>query len=357
MNLVAQRLGVSADNVIVTKLAGDASSRVYFRAEASATENGNPPSGLVMVIYPEPFDETESARDRLARLQSSNPAARLTYANDPMAHIELTALFLEAGLPVPKILSINGSRRLILFEDLGDLRLQDWLVGKTSAEVRRAYRNALELMVKIQDNTDRAVQEGSISSVLAFDQAKLEWELKFFLDNYFGQYVPTELPASTRAGIEEEISQLCDELASCPRALTHRDYHARNLMIHNDAMFIIDHQDARMGPRTYDLVSLLYDPYATLDQDIVDEMIDYYLELNAKSTVPYDSKEEFRLESELAIAQRLLKAAGTYAFQAGVRKNEVYIQYLPPALETALGALERLGRFENLRGLIESTLE
>ena len=30
--------------------------------------------------------------------------------------------------------------------------------------------------------------------------------------------------------------------------LCHRDYHSRNLMLHNDRLYIIDFQDARMGP-------------------------------------------------------------------------------------------------------------
>ena len=43
--------------------------------------------------------------------------------------------------------------------------------------------------------------------------------------------------------------------------LCHRDYHSRNLMLHERQLYIIDFQDARMGPDTYDLVSLLRDSY------------------------------------------------------------------------------------------------
>ena len=47
--------------------------------------------------------------------------------------------------------------------------------------------------------------------------------------------------------------------------LCHRDYHSRNLMLHDGSLYIIDFQDARMGPDTYDLVSLLRDSYVDLD--------------------------------------------------------------------------------------------
>ena len=46
--------------------------------------------------------------------------------------------------------------------------------------------------------------------------------------------------------------------------LCHRDYHSRNLMLHGGALYIIDFQDARIGPDTYDLVSLLRDSYVDL---------------------------------------------------------------------------------------------
>ena len=36
--------------------------------------------------------------------------------------------------------------------------------------------------------------------------------------------------------------------------LCHRDYHSRNLMLHESQLYIIAFQDARMGPDTYDLV-------------------------------------------------------------------------------------------------------
>ena len=43
-----------------------------------------------------------------------------------------------------------------------------------------------------------------------------------------------------------------------PRVLCHRDFHSFNLIIDPRRRFrIIDHQDARMGPASYDLVSLL----------------------------------------------------------------------------------------------------
>ena len=61
--------------------------------------------------------------------------------------------------------------------------------------------------------------------------------------------------------------------------LCHRDYHSRNLMLHDGSLYIIDFQDARMGPDTYDLVSLLRDSYVDIDDRELDELIAYFLAL------------------------------------------------------------------------------
>ena len=42
-------------------------------------------------------------------------------------------------------------------------------------------------------------------------------------------------------------------------------------------LYVIDHQDARMGPFSYDLASLLYDPYATLGDAMIADLYNYYL--------------------------------------------------------------------------------
>ncbi len=72
------------------------------------------------------------------------------------------------------------------------------------------------------------------------------------------------LAASDREELDSELRTLSAELAAHPFALCHRDYHSRNLILCGDELAVIDHQDARMGPRCYDLASLLNDSYVSL---------------------------------------------------------------------------------------------
>ena len=79
--------------------------------------------------------------------------------------------------------------------------------------------------------------------------------------------------------LRANCAAIAEELAAEPRVLCHRDYHSRNLMLHDGSSYIIDFQDARMGPDTYDLVSLLRDSYVDFTEAQVDELIAFFLAL------------------------------------------------------------------------------
>jgi aminoglycoside/choline kinase family phosphotransferase len=346
VEIAARYLDAPFDKVLITRVTGDASTRSYFRARAEG-------SSVIVALYASPFDETERAADRVARLEAINPAARLTFASDPVAYLEATKLFLEAKLPVPPALGCSGKDALILIEDVGDTRLQDWMAGRSQAEIRDAYARAVALIVKIQEATGLALAADTICSHMAFDEPKLRWELGFFFANYFNRYLHMKLDPAVAGALQQDFKSLCSELAARPRVLTHRDYHARNLMMAGDQMFIIDHQDARMGPASYDLASLVNDPYTALEQDVAGEAVELFIEMKAKSSVPLTDVAEFRRELELMTVQRMLKAVGTYASQAAVANNTSYVAYIKPAIERALRAMRSLDRFEATRALLE----
>ncbi|MEW6210862.1 MAG: phosphotransferase [Acidobacteriota bacterium] len=348
IEMAGGHLDAPADQLIITRLTGDASTRSYFRVASSA-------ASLVIALYDEPFDETERAINRLERAERMNPSARLTFANDPCAHIEVTDLFLEAGLPVPLLVGVSGEEAAIMIEDVGDVKLQDWLTGRSAAEVKEAYSRSIDFIIRIQEATRLAIESDSICCRLAFDEAKLRWELGFFFAHYFNRYLKVKLDAARSNAAQEDFRAISAELASRRRVLTHRDYHARNLMLDGERMFIIDHQDARLGPESYDLASLIADPYTSLDHQMTEELIDRFISEKAKSAAPISDEGEFRKELDLMTVQRMLKAIGTYSFQAAMKDNLVYVQYIAPALDRAIAAMRRLSRFDRTRALLEET--
>ncbi len=187
---------------------------------------------------------------------------------------------------------------------------------------------------------------------VAFDVEKLTWELEFFVKYFVIGYRGVALTDSERSALLEEWARIVDELAGEPRVLCHRDYHSRNLMLSDGSLYIIDFQDARMGPDTYDLASLLRDSYVDITDRELDDLIAYFLALKGCADV-----DEFRRRFDLMALQRNLKALGTFGYQTVTRANSVYIQYMPRTLRYARSNLEKYDRFARLRELLAAHIE
>jgi N-acetylmuramate 1-kinase len=164
------------------------------------------------------------------------------------------------------------------------------------------------------------------------------------------------LSDSERDALRDEWSGIVNELASEPRVLCHRDYHSRNLMLHGSSLYIIDFQDARMGPDTYDLVSLLRDSYVDLPSTHVDELIAFFRALKGHTRSTAAETQEFRRRFDLMALQRNLKALGTFGFMATARGNPVYIQYIPRTVNYVRAGLAKYARFARLQDLLEERL-
>ena len=153
------------------------------------------------------------------------------------------------------------------------------------------------------------------------------------------------------------MAAIVEELAAEPRVLCHRDYHSRNLMLHDGRLYIIDFQDARMGPDTYDLVSLLRDSYVDLTEAQVDELIAFFLALRGPATATADARGvPAPLRPDGAAAQP--EGARHVRLPDDVpRSNTVYIQYIPRTLSYVRANLDAYPRFARLRELLAEHLE
>jgi aminoglycoside/choline kinase family phosphotransferase len=349
--VVVRELRLDSGSLRVARLAGDASTRGYFRASY-------PGGSVVAVHYPVAFSAEESSGQRLERWCAARPAdGRETFANDPLCHVELTALFAERGVPVPALVAVADRDSVLLVEDVGDDLLQGWLRGAGAAEREAAYERAIDLIASIRAATEVVAGSNMVAGLLAFDEAKLGWELAFFADNCFARFLGAPLGPDLGPAVDEDCRGLAAELAARPRHLCHRDYHARNLMLWDGAgaaggLVVIDFQDARLGPATYDLVSILEDPYVPLEPEFRARMRGRFCD-RLREDGDWPGEDAFDEEYDLMAAQRLLKAVGTYTHQAAACGKDVYVQYIGPAVAEAKAALDRLGRFAALRRALD----
>src|SRR5215210_8918689 len=139
----------------VIPLTPDASTRKYYRIRWKKRT-------AVAAVYPEPFD--------------------------PEFHpyLDVTRLFLECEIAVPEIYAVDGNAGIIVQEDLGDRQLFHFYADEAEEQCDEYKEQAVALIARIQNATERAYETHSIASKLAFDEAKLSWELDFFFEHYFG---------------------------------------------------------------------------------------------------------------------------------------------------------------------------
>jgi aminoglycoside/choline kinase family phosphotransferase len=317
--------GLDGEGTTVVPLTGDASDRRYFR-----------------VIRP----------DREPSVVLALHAGPIEFASLPFANV--ARLLRALPLPVPRVLGHSDPLGILAQDDLGDVTLQAHLGAASAGEHAALYRQAVAFLELLQRRGAEIDPSGYLPFGIAFDFEKLTWELDFFLKHFIEGYRGAALSSSERAALDQEFGVIANELAAEPRVLCHRDYHSRNLMLHAGSLHIIDFQDARMGPDTYDLVSLLRDSYVDLEDRDVDDLIAYFLALKGVAGFATDG---FRRRFDLMALQRNLKALGTFGFQTITRGNPVYIQYIPRTLRYARINLAKYPRFGRLRELLAGHVE
>ena len=315
--------GLLTPKTTVVPLTGDASDRRYFR-----------------VLTP----------DAPSQVLSVHPGA-LEFAQLPFVNV--ARLLASMSLPVPRILGHSDALGILALEDLGDVTLQAHLGVASPEEHAALYREAVNLIWAMQQRARGHVSDEYVPFRIAFDVAKLTWELDYFTRHFLEAYRGARLSDGRRAALAREYASITEELASEPRVLCHRDYHSRNLMYHGGRLHIIDFQDARMGPDTYDLVSLLRDSYVDFSPAEVDDLIAWFLTQRGASAA---DDQDFRRRFDLMALQRNLKALGTFGFQTTSRGNPVYIQYIPRTLAYVRDNLSRHRRFDTLRDLLAEHL-
>jgi len=253
---------------------------------------------------------------------------------DETDDVRMSRIFQRAALPVARVIDVLPDAGALVEEDLGDETLESMLgrLPDGNHTARAAlYRSAVGLAADIATRGTESLAHSDRAGGPALDEERFLFEMRFFVEHYLGNY-----RGRPDAGSElgEALENLARATASHPRVLCHRDYHSRNIMVRaGGALAMVDIQDARWGPDTYDLASLLRDAYVDLTEESVDEMFDLYRHSMAGTVDVTALRERFDLTS----AQRMIKALGTFGYQTAVLGRERYRSAIPRTLE-------RLGR-------------
>jgi aminoglycoside/choline kinase family phosphotransferase len=119
------------------------------------------------------------------------------------------------------------------------------------------------------------------------------------------------------------------------------------------SLAMVDIQDARWGPDSYDLASLLRDAYVDLDESWIEPFVDSY-----RSSLPEPPElRAFRRRFDTVSAQRMIKALGTFGYQMSALGRQRYASAIPRTqarLRRLLPGLDETRRLGKL--LVEAEL-
>jgi aminoglycoside/choline kinase family phosphotransferase len=306
----------------VVPLTGDASDRRYFRVIPA-----DRPS-YVLAVHTAPF----------------------TF--DTLPFVNVAELFTRMAAPVPRIIDHAGDLGVLALEDLGDVTLQAHLGMATPQEHTALYYEAIGLIELFQRRGRDFSGPEFVPYGVSFDVPKLTWEHDFFIKHFLEGYRGVTWAPGERDRLRTHLLGIAEALAAEPKVLCHRDFHSRNLMLHRGRLAVIDFQDARMGPDTYDLASLLRDSYVDISDEMIDVLLDRFLMLANR----LDERDDFRVRFDLMSLQRNIKALGTFGYQTTARENPVYLQYMPRTLSHVRENLHKHARFAELAELLSGHL-
>jgi len=281
-------------------LAGDASVRAYYRIDGPGGKT------YILAYYP------EEVRPQLARFLGAYEAV-------------------ASHARVPRVLQSCSSA--VLQDDVGDRTLFD-VLQEDRGEGLRLYRAAVDLLAGFQKAGDAGLNAPFTAE---FFFAELEMAREYFVDKLMGE---------DSAELGPYMKSIAENAAHHPYVLCHRDYHGQNLHIQSDAIYLIDYQDLRMGPDTYDLASLLRDRGVArvIGEHDELELVDYYA-----SVAGADG--DVRRRYFETLLQRSIKILGTFSKQPITRGRMHYLDFIPATLESVNACIDKLPGYEPLRDI------
>jgi len=283
----------------LVRLAGDGSTRSFFRIMPSAGPS------LVVMDYGKPVAS-------------------------PTDDEAMTSVFSGAGLPVPAIREAWPVLGLLVIEDLGDTSLESKLLSDRHAfgpgsEPPDLLLRAVDLAADVARLGTPVLTASARAAGPRLDRARFQFEMDFFQEHFVQGHLhqPGHSPR-----LDSALARLAEMAADCPRVLCHRDFHSRNLIVRPGGdLAMVDIQDARWGPDSYDLASIVRDAYLPIPDAWVDPLVLRYFD----RVDGIEDLAAFRARFHVVSTQRMIKVLGSFGHLSKVRGPRYLASIAPTA--------------------------
>jgi aminoglycoside/choline kinase family phosphotransferase len=226
---------------------------------------------------------------------------------DCASFVRVAQLMAEARVRAPEVLAWDQAQGFMLLTDLGEHTMMSRLNEQDSASAAPLYRQAIQSLVRWQ--------LASRPNVLPpYDEALLMREMQLFADWYVARHRGLVLSDEQQATLQQAFATIAAHNLRAPAVFVHRDYMARNLMLGEPDLGVLDFQDAVFGPITYDIASLMRDAFISWDEEFVLDITVRYWQAAQQAGLPVGADfGEFYRGVEWMGLQRHLKVAGIFA--------------------------------------------
>ena len=271
------------------------------------------------------------------RISTENGSYIATYNSnieENIAFLDFSKHFEDAGLPVPKIISVNDEKDCYIQSDLGDISLFNYVQNciknnsydpSTIELYKQSITNLVDFQIKGNENLDYSVAFPCPS----FDRISVIDDLNYF--KYYFLKVNDEINFN-ESRLNADFQRIADFIMKAPADFfMYRDFQSRNIMIKDNKTYFIDYQGGRKGPLQYDIISLLYQVKAQLPNELRNELLYHYK--NALSKYVNIEEIEFDKYYNAFILLRLLQVLGAYGFRGLIQKKQHFIESIPFALK------------------------
>lgn len=278
--------GYYNDKSTIVKLSGDASSREYYR----------------LYVFEKSFIIcTEEPNGQQSK------------------DFQLITSLISEKIQTPEIFFYKPESSILVLEDVGDVSLKDFYNSNGLSMHKKAVDD-----IKTYQDMDIQVCQNRF-----FDREKIGFEFDLAINYFVKQYLKIDISNENKI-IHDIREKVISYYESHKDVVCHRDYHSNNLYIKEETLYHIDYQDMRVGPKIYDLVSLVDDCYISLSDEERQTLLNRF---------DKDFINLYRYDYQIVQIQRTFKALGSFAYLSIEKGKNGYLPFIDNNLKKLINVL------------------